>query len=323
MGYNEELNELEQTATAEDTADTPEENATEAVETVDTVQEAIDAVEETEAETAEVVAEDATEEVAQEAVDEVTEALDTIEEAELVAVPKKKFPLQLPIIIAACIVVVALLGYFAVSLFTPTVEGTWLFESEEGYSFYYDLDDTKDGKVCDMSIGTVHFPGTYETVVGEATNSISISVYAGYIYGDYTYTLTGNKLAGNRVLTLTAADGTTYTLTQTKAPKDSDYITPDENFKADEAIVGEWVYEYEEYGASLNLKINADGTLIYNQFGYQELHCTYTADGSTLALSFFETEVIAQEEEYYFDNDQLIFLGVNWTRVDKASAEQA
>ncbi len=322
MGYNEELNELEQTQEAMDTANTPEENVAEAVETVETAQDVVETAEETAEDTAEVIVEDAVEE-AQEAIEETSEAVDAIDEAELVAVPKKKFPLQLPIIIAACIVVVALLGYFAISLFMPTVEGTWLYESEEGYSFYYDLDDTKDGKVCDMSIGTVHFPGTYETVVGEATNSISISVYAGYIYGDYTYTLTGSKLAGNRVLTLTAADGTTYTLTQTKAPKDSDYITPDENFKPDGAIVGEWVYEYEEYGASLNLKINDDGTLIYNQFDYQELHCTYTADGSTLALSFFETEVIAQEEEYYFDGDQLIFLGVNWTRVDKASAVQA
>lgn len=321
MGYNEELNELEQTV---ETADTTEEITTEVAQTSETAQDAIETTEQAVEEPAVEATIEPAEETIEEILEDATEHEESLaEEIGVEVAPKKKFPLQIPIIIAACIVVVALLGYFAVSLFMPTVEGTWLYESEEGYQFYYDLDDTKDGKVCDMSIGTVHFPGTYETVVGENTNSISISVYAGYIYGDYTYTMTGNKIAGNRVLTLTAADGTTFTLTQTKAPKDSDYITPDENFKPDESIVGEWEYVYEEYGASLNLKINADGTLIYNQFGYQELHCTYTTDGSTLALSFFETEVIAQEEEYYFDNDQLIFLGVNWTRVDKSTADQA
>lgn len=317
MGYNEETNKIEQTEEVVDPTTTPTQ------EDIDTAEATEEIAEET-VETAEAV-EEATEEITEESVADVTEDADESLAEELMkeAKPKKKFPIQIPIIIAACILAVALIGYFAISLFTPTVEGTWLYESEEGYQFYYTLDETKDGNICDMSIGTVHFPGAYDTTVGEATNSITVSVYAGYIYGDYTYTLTGSKISGDRVLTLTSADGTTYTLTQTKKPKDSDYIVPDEDFVADEALVGEWEYVYEEYGASLNLKINDDGTLIYNQFGYQELHCTYTADGSTLALSFYETEVIAQEEEYYFDGDQLIFLGVNWTKVGESTADQA
>ncbi len=248
---------------------------------------------------------------------------EAVQEVEVAQTPKKKFPIYIPVIIAACIVVLALVGYFAVSLFVPTVEGTWKYVSEEdNLEFFYTFDETAEGTMCEMSIGSIHFPGVYEISEAEEAKTISISVYAGYIYGNYTYQVEGNKLFGERVLTLTGDDGSTMTLTQAKQPKDSDYIVPDENFKEVEALTGEWEYYYPEYDAAMKLTINDDGTMIYDQFGYQELHCVYTADDSVIKLSFFETEIIAQEEEYYFDNDQLIFLGLNWTRVGDSTPDQ-
>lgn len=250
---------------------------------------------------------------------------DVLPEEEPVVQPKakKKFPLQTPIIIAACILVVALVGFFVVSMLTPTVEGTWLYESEEGYSFYYTFDETSEGKECVMSIGTVYFPGSYDVVVGEESDSVSVSVYAGYVNGNYTYSIEGVKLFGNRVLTLTGEDGTTLTLTQAKQPKDSDYVQPDENFEPVEELVGEWEFLYEEFGESYKLTVNDDGTMVFDQFGLQEIHFAYTADDSKVNLSFYETEVIAQEEEYYFEGDQLIFLGLNWSRAGESTADQA
>lgn len=236
---------------------------------------------------------------------------------------KKKFPLQVPIIIAICILVGALVGYFAISLFVPTVEGTWLYESDDGYSFYYTIDENSDGKECVLNVGTIYFPGTYETSISDEANTISFSMYAGYINGNYAYTLEGNRLFGDRVLTLTSEDGTAITLKQTKKTKDSDFITPDENFEPVESIVGEWEFVYEEFDASYKLTINDDGTLVYDQFGLQEIHCVYTADEKAVSLSFFETELITQEEEYYFDGDQLIFLGINWTKAGTSTADEA
>lgn len=246
-----------------------------------------------------------------------------VQEEEAQIKVKKKFPIQTPIIVAICILAVALIGFFAVNMFTPTVEGTWLYESEEGYSFYYTFDETSEGKECVMSIGTVYFPGSYDVVVGEDSNSVSVSVYAGYVNGNYTYNIEGVKLFGNRVLTLTGEDGTTLTLTQAKKPKDTDFVQPDENFEPVEELVGEWEFLYEEFGESYKLTINDDGTMIFDQFGLQEIHFAYTADESKVNLSFYETEVITQEEEYYFEGDQLIFLGLNWSRAGESTADQA
>lgn len=245
------------------------------------------------------------------------------EELSQPTVTKKKFPLQTSIIIAVCILLAAVVAFFAISIFTPTVEGTWIYESEEGYSFYYNFDEKADEKKCVMNIGTIYFPGTYEVAVGEDSSTVTVSTYAGYVNGSYTYTIEGNRLLGNRVLTLTGEDGTVLTLNQTKKTKDSDFVKPAEDFEPVEAIVGEWEFIYEEYDVSYKLTINDDGTLVYDQFGMQEIHCAYTADDETVNLSYFETELITQEEEYYFDGDQLIFLGINWSRVGESTADQA
>lgn len=263
----------------------------------------------------EVVENTATEEV-EEVVEDATEAtLETEDfETEVLEEPvakKKKSPFYLPIIIAACLVFGAIVAFLTISIFTPTVEGTWVYEAEDGNSFYYTFSKNE----CDMNIGTIHFPGTYTIDVTDESKSMNIEIYAGYLSGVCEYDITGNRLAKNRVLTLTNTEGTTFTLTQTKPQKDSDYIMPDENFEEVEALTGEWEFEYAEYDSSLKLTLNDDGTMIYDQFGYQELHCVYTATDSKINLSFFETELITQEEEYYFDGDQLIFLGLNWTRV--------
>lgn len=270
------------------------------------------------------VVENTTEELVEETVENTadatleTETTETEEQVEPV-VKKKKSPIYLPIVIAACLVFGAIVAFLAISIFTPTVEGTWLYEAEDGNSFYYTFDKDE----CNMNIGTIHFPGTYTLDVTDEAKTMNIEIYAGYLSGACEYEITGNRLAKNRVMTLTNAEGATFTLTQAKPQKDSDYIMPDENFEEVEVLTGEWEFEYPEYDSSLKLTLNDDGTMIYDQFGYQNFSCVYTATENTINFSFFETELISQEEEYYFDGDQLIFLGLNWTRVDDtATADQ-
>lgn len=252
------------------------------------------------------------------------EEIENIEEEPAVQVKeKKKFPIYVPIIIAACVLVGAIVAFFAVSIFVPTIEGTWIYEAEDGNSFYYTFDEKADENICEMSIGTIYFPGTYALETAEDKNTVLINLYAGYVYGSYTYDIEGVALFGNRVLTLTGEDGKTITFTQAKKPSDKEYIKPDKDFKEVEALTGEWECEYPEYNSSFKLTINDDGTLVYDQFGLQEIHCVYTATDSIINLSFYETEVISQEEGYYFNDDQLVFLGLNWTRVDKSTADEA
>ena len=273
-------------------------------------------------------------EAVEEAIEEAVNADENAETEENVALQqepdelvevkvKKKFPLQTSIIIALCILLATAVAFFAISIFTPTVEGTWSYESEEGYTFYYTFDEKAGETECMMNIGTIYFPGTYEVAVTDEASTVTVSTYAGYVNGNYTYSIEGIRLLGNRVLTLTGEDGTVLTLNQTKKTKDSDFVKPAEDFTPVEAIVGEWEFIYEEYGVSYKLTINDDGTLVYDQFGMQEIHCAYTADDSTINLSYFETELISQEEEYYFDGDQLIFLGINWSKVGESTADEA
>ena len=83
------------------------------------------------------VVENTVEEAVEEAVEEVventadatleTENVVTEEQVEPV-VKKKKNPIYLPIIIAACLVFGAIVAFLAISIFTPTVEGTWLWK---------------------------------------------------------------------------------------------------------------------------------------------------------------------------------------------------
>ncbi len=243
-----------------------------------------------------------------------------IQEETPVAVKKKQFPIYVPVIVAACILIGSIVTFLLINIFTPTIEGTWIYKAEDGNSFYYTFKNDE----CDMSIGTIHFPGTYSTVAAEEGRTANIELYAGYIAGAYDFEVSGNKLSRDRVLKLTGEDGTELTLTESKAVKDSDYIMPDENFKPVEELTGEWEFEYAEYGSSLKLTLNEDGTMVYDQFGYQKFNCVYTATENTINFSFFETELISQEEEYDFnDKGELIFLGLNWTRVDDtATADQ-
>ena len=235
-----------------------------------------------------------------------------VQEVAPVSVKKKKFPIYIPVIVAACILIGSIVAFLLINIFTPTIEGTWSYKAEDGNTFYYTFKNDE----CDMSIGTIHFPGTYLATTTEEGRSANIELYAGYIAGAYNFEVSGNKLSRDRVLKLIGEDGTEFTLTETKAVKDSDYIMPDENFEPVEKLTGEWEFEYPEYGSSLKLTLNEDGTMVYDQFGYQKFNCVYTATENTINFSFFEKELISQEEEYYFKDGQLIFLGLNWQRVD-------
>lgn len=235
-----------------------------------------------------------------------------------VKVKKKKFPVYIPIIIAAFVLLASIVVFLAINILTPTVEGTWVYEGEDGTKMYYTFNNDE----CDMNVGTLHFPGKYTASNDESGKNINVEIYAGYIYGTCQYEVTGNRLAKNRVLTLVTAEGTEYVLNETKAQKDSDYILPDENFEEVEELTGEWEFYYVEYDSSIKLTFNDDGTMSLNQFGYQDLHCVYTVNDSKINISYWDTELQTQEEEFYFKDGQLIMMNLNWTRVGESTADE-
>lgn len=263
----------------------------------------------------------------------------------------KKNKLYKAVVIALCVVLAAVVALGALYLFTPTVEGTWVYAVDDGVGgtidFYFDFgsefktvkesafitdEPTGDEHECTASAGTFYFPGIYQLstttttdVDGNAVDAkvVSITNYGAPLYGDYTYTVSGNRLFGKRVLTLTSSDGTSYTLNQAKKPKDSEYISVDKDFTVNKDIIGEWEYEYVGYGLKNTLDFKKDGTVVYNVYGTQEIHCTYTVDEENITLVYFNTELQTQAIPYSIEDNGLVFMDVLWSRPSEATADQA
>lgn len=247
---------------------------------------------------------------------------------------KKKSALQVPIIIALCIVIGALLGFgIYYGFFAHTVNGTWeckvpknelLYdstaeESEDAYdTFYYTF---KDDGVVTMTMGTIDFNGEYSVTSNEdGTQTIMIGQYYGTISGEYTMTISGSRLFGNQVMKLVAADGTEVELNQSSVPKD--ILKKADDFKADEKLIGEWEYVFEDYGISYKFVFNADGTMQINQYDAFIYNCVYTTDGSVIECTFYTTEEQTEEIEYSFDGDSLIIMGLKCERVGESTPSQ-
>ncbi len=237
--------------------------------------------------------------------------------------PKKKKPsLQIPIIIAICIVVGALLGFgIYYGFFAHTVNGTWAYTASDENTYYYTFKDEKDEKIVSMSMGTIDFNGEYSvTSADNSTQTLMIGQYYGELSGEYTMTISGSRLFGNQVMTLKTTDGTEFTLKQASMPKSPLTVSPD--FKADEKLVGDWEYVFEDYGISYKFSFTADGKMQINQYDAFIYNCVYTTDGSVIKCTFFDTEERTEEMEYSFDGDSLVIMGIKCERVGASTPSQ-
>lgn len=255
---------------------------------------------------------------------EVADAVQTEEMKEETPQKKKRF-IMVPVIIAACILVGALLGYFIYNaFFLHEPEGTWVYtyvaegaDESEAVDFYYTFE--KDG-TCLMRVGTISYIGSYTKSKGDEGNSLLINQYYGVFAGEYTYTVSGSKLLGNQELTLYYGD-TEYTMNQAKVK--NDLITVSDDFVADENLVGEWEYVFPDYNVSYKFTFNADGTMQINQYDFYIYDCVYTTDGSTISCTFFTTEEVTEEIEYTCDGNTLTMLGMPFSRVGAATSDEA
>ena len=232
---------------------------------------------------------------------------------------KKKFFLQTPVMIAACIVLGSLLGYFIfVSFFMHDPAGLWTISDEEGNTYYYEF---KDDGTCLMTIGTIDNIGAYYKSKTETGDSLYINQYYGMFAGEYTYTVTGSRLLGNQKLTL-ESNGYPYELTQVTHREDplekpADFIPNDE-------LIGEWEYVIPEYGVSYTFTFNNDGTMLYNQADTVIYHAVYTVDDDNVHMTFFTNESQTVDLPYTLDGDILNLMELECQRVGaKATADEA
>lgn len=252
-----------------------------------------------------------------------------VEQTEKETKSKKKCPIQKTIIIAACLVFGALLTYLALALMIPSVEGTWLHKSQDGYEVYYTIDKTKDGYVLDVSFGTTHYSGGCDVTKTDSGITVTLITKIGQLYpdapyGEYTYKISGNKLFKNATIELTDANGNVISLSQSKKTDISDYLKPYDDFKVNEKLVGEWMVDNSMYGMDpIVLTFNEDGTMILDVYGMQKEHYYYSPQEKTIKFSIYMGEQIENEMEYQFVEGNLVFLDTLWTRSSSASADQA
>ena len=252
---------------------------------------------------------------------ETAEDTDSIEASEEQEKPaKKKFFLQIPVIIALCIVVAALLGYFVfVGFLLKEPEGvTWSSENE-GTTYYYEF---KNDGTFQANVGSIEINSTYQKTKSEDGDTITVGTTFGNFYANApaTYTVSGSRILGNQTLDATYGEGYDFSLIQ-----DSKKIyMPDlpEDFTVDEKLVGTWLFKYMGYDI---YKVTFDKkgymSLEFVQDGVK-YNGVYTVDDSTINFTYCLTENVAVPTEYSItDDDNMTFMGYNFVREGSAAAE--
>ncbi len=304
-------------------AETIEETVTEAAESAETAAEEIsetaaeEVLEIAAEENSETAAEENSETVAEDTVTEAEEAItpaeDAFETAAEEAPRKKKFPIQIPVIIAACLLIVSLLSYLVfTAFFLKEPEGvTWSSELD-GATYYFEFNDDSTFKAY---VGSVEITSTYEKVKdAENGNSLTVNTNVCNFYSGApaTYTISGSRLLGNQTLDYSYGEGYDYSLTQAKREK-VDLELP-KDFVADEALLGEWIFQY--YGYDIyKVTFNDDGSMVleFVQDGIK-YNGTYTIDNGNLNFTYYVSDSVAAPLEYSVNGDTLTFLGATFTR---------
>ena len=300
------------------------------VETADEIGEGAEAAAENAeeiSEETETVAEDS-EEIIEEA-GAVAESADEINKTEIAAdetaenKQKKQFPIQIPIIIAACIVAAAILGYLVVTaFFLREPEGVTWSQELEGATYYFEFGNNN---VFKAYVGSVEIESTYQKAKTDSGNTLTIGTNVCNFYSGYpaTYEITGSRILGNQTLNYSYGEGADYTLVQASR-KAVDLELP-ENFEADPELLGTWVFQYFGYDV-YKVTFNDNGTikLQFLQDGIT-YNGTYTLeDNGVMNFTYYVSDNVATQLDYSVNGDTLNFLGATFVREgSNATVDQA
>lgn len=204
---------------------------------------------------------------------------------------KKKTAVYVSIIIAACILVLSVVGFGAFKLLNnKSVVGSWVWEEdlanatettdEAGNTVIPNvpyLTFNKDGSAS-YKIGTLEYYGPYSTVTENGTSTLTATIpYA--LSGEYTYVLDGNAFS-KKTLSINMS-GEDFVFNADDLP--SYTVDVKDGFVAEDAIIGTWRSESE--GQEVLYSFNEDGTMVFRIVAEEEkigmrIDGTYTvADG--------------------------------------------
>lgn len=238
--------------------------------------------------------------------------------------------IQVPVIIAAAILVCAVLAFFAWKVFfNNSVVGTWVVQgsiatSDEAstdeaarnsatyYTFY------ENGKAS-LTVGTMEVSGTYEVTQGEdGTQNLSVSIYY-YFTGEYTYTVSGNALTGRQ---LVLSNESQQTIAFESADKPVIKMEPSKDFEKNDDVTGTW----NESDYNMTYTFNEDGTV---QIAEQEVELangetvpmltvtgTYVIRDGVITVTYMTNEETTLDIEFSRDGDTLVLSGLGYTKVE-------
>ena len=238
--------------------------------------------------------------------------------------PKKKSGLQKPIIIACCIVLVAILGFLGyMAFFLKEPENVTWSNDVNDVTYYYEF--KSDGTFTGY-LGSIEMNGSFQKTNDESGKTITLDKSFGSFYqgAPATYSIKGSRLFGNQEMSCSYSDEYEFTLKQSKREKK--LLDLPEDFTADESLVGSWIFKYMNYDI-YKVTFNKDGSMVleFLQDGVK-YNGIYTIDGSTINFTYYVTDSTVVPIDYAVDGDYLTFMGYQFVRegseAEKATSDQ-
>ncbi len=243
---------------------------------------------------------------------------------------KSKRLIQFPLIIAACILAVAMLAFGIWKVFFDTsIEGTWVMENSSNTATPDQTDNKLDSnlyvkfssKIVDEENGYKEisaYQGTqerYELYITDENEDGTKSLQSSMgLAGEYQ--VTGNWITG-RTLTITAAsyDGTEVQQVFRSASLPKVELPPvSDEFKVNEDVIGEW----NESEFQITYTFREDGTFTCNQYGSSIVNGTYVVyeEEGKITLKYIGQEIKTFDITYSRDGDKLIIDDLGYTKVE-------
>ncbi|MEE3493056.1 DUF5640 domain-containing protein [Ruminococcus sp.] len=233
---------------------------------------------------------------------------------------KKKTGLQKPIIIACCIVLVAILGFLGyMAFFLKEPENLTWSNDVNDVTYYYEF--KSDGTFTGY-LGSIEMNGSFQKTNDENGKTITLDKSFGSFYqgAPATYSIKGSRLFGNQEMSCSYSEEYEFTLKQSKREKK--LLDLPENFTADESLVGSWIFKYMNYDI-YKVTFNKDGSMVleFLQDGVK-YNGIYTIEGSTINFTYYVTDSTVVPIDYAVDGDYLTFMGYQFVR-EGSEAEKA
>lgn len=251
--------------------------------------------------------------------DELAETADAAEETaeikpegEETEVKKKKSFLQLPVIIACAIVLLAIIGFLAyMAFFLKEPENVTWSNTVDEVTYYYEF--SSDGTFKGY-LGSIEIAGSYQKTAGEEGQTITVDKTFGSFYQNMpaTYSISGSRLFGNQEMTCTYSEDYQFTLKQGKREKKQ--LDLPEDFTADENLVGTWIFRYMNYDI-YKVTFNNDGSMVleFVQDGVK-YNGVYTLEDSKINFTYYANDSTVVPIDYSVDGDILTFMGYAFVR---------